>query len=54
MEETSIKTRHKAMVIHVGEINNINNPKITHFRTKNAKWDQWQNFLENNLLNRIS
>ena len=23
MEETNIKTRHKAIVIHVGEINNI-------------------------------
>ena len=45
IEETNIKTRHKAMVIHVGE-NNIKSPKTTHFRTKNAKWDQWQTFLK--------
>ena len=48
IEETSVKIRHKAIIIHVRE-NNIKNPEITHFRTKNAKWDQWQNFFENNL-----
>ena len=38
IEEASIKTRHKATVIHVGE-NNIKNPKTTHSKTKNAKWN---------------
>ena len=53
MEETNIKTRHKAIVVHV-EKNNIKNPKTTHFRTKINKWDQWQNFLEKNLFNFVN
>ena len=45
-----IKTRHKAIIITVGEQTNLKCSKTSHFKTKNANWDQWQNFLENNLI----
>ena len=48
-----IKTRHNAIVINIGDNNNTQSSKTPHFKTKNANWDQWQYYLEQNLLKKI-
>ena len=49
MDLSNIKTRHKAIEIQIEEKNLNLLSKIPHFKTKNAKWNQWANTLDKNL-----
>ena len=46
---TNIKTRHKGIEITIDTQNTRNN-SLPHFKTKDANWGKWAEFLDNNLL----